>query len=113
MDASSGSGIDLLEVVAAALAEKAPVTVGTMFRSPGIRSGTKIVAFLGHGGRLIVKVPHARVVALIETGEGEAVTMGARMMREWVALPPSAEDDQTLERWIPLASEALEFVGSA
>jgi hypothetical protein len=59
---------------------------GTMFRSPGLRVGGKIFAFLGHDARLIVKLPRARVLELIAAGVAHEVTMGTRSMREWIAI---------------------------
>jgi hypothetical protein len=112
MAATSDTRRDLLLAVAAAMESAEPVTIGTMFRSPAIRSGDKVVAFLGHRERLIIKVPAARVAALIEEGIAEPVTMGSRTMREWVAMLPASTDEQTLVRWIPRAREALHYVSS-
>lgn len=110
MDSTSDTRLDLLLAVAAALETAQPVSIGTMFRSPAIRSGDRIVAFLGHRERLIIKVPAERVAALVEEGIAEPVTMGSRTMREWVALLPADTDEQTLVRWIPRAREAFHYV---
>jgi hypothetical protein len=112
MKPTSDRRLDLLLAVAGALESAQPVTIGTMFRSPAIRAGDKIVAFLGHHERLIVKVSAERAAALIAEGEAEAVTMGARTMREWVALLPADNDDETLVRWIPRVREAFHYVSS-
>ncbi len=54
--------------------------------------------------RLVVKLPAARVAALVDDGTGVPFTgSGGRPMREWVAV---ADDDAGL----PLAREALAFV---
>ena len=56
MAPNSDKRVDLLLALSASLEPEHPVTIGTMFRSPAIRSGNKVVAFLGHGDTLIVKV---------------------------------------------------------
>ncbi len=56
---------------------------------------------------LVLKLPRQRVDALIEAGEGERFVPGhGRAMREWVTIAPAVG-----ERWLPLAREALTFVG--
>ncbi|MET1051842.1 MAG: hypothetical protein ABWX65_04300 [Mycetocola sp.] len=99
-----------LQRIATELEQFAPVEVGTMFRSPGIRTGSTIVAFLGSADRLIVKLPRARAVELVERGRVEFVTMGARTMREWVAVPASADPASTEAEWLSFAREALQYV---
>src|SRR5690554_3495785 len=113
-----------VERLAAALQGDGPVTIGTMFRSPGIRVEGKIVAFLGHDGDLIVKVPRARAEELVAAGTAEPVTMGVRTMREWVSVPAAVRDagegeedseatgdaEATFESWLSLAREALTYV---
>jgi hypothetical protein len=102
--------MDLLLEVLAVLENEGPVESGTMFRSPGLRTGNKIVAFLGHGDRLIVKLPLPRAAALIDDGTAEPVTMGTRTMREWVAVPASLDPGTTQDAWTNLAREALHYV---
>jgi hypothetical protein len=59
-------------------------------------------------GRLVVKLPAKRVAELVAAGEGQPHDPGdGRVMKEWVAIPPEAESS-----WLPLAREALAFVGS-
>ena len=59
------------------------------------------------GGALVVKLPAARVSALIASGAGVAWDPGhGRTMKEWVAFP--AERSRT---WIAIAKEARAFVG--
>ncbi|MBP3044705.1 hypothetical protein KKR91_02075 [Arthrobacter jiangjiafuii] len=110
--APSQAALDLLHGIAVTLQAKAPITVGTMFRSPGLRTGTRIVAFLGFDDALIVKLPRARAVALVQDGTAEPVTMGTRTMREWVSLPVGADPAATRETWTGLAREALAYVRS-
>ena len=102
----------ILDEVAAQLEHDDPLTIGTMFRSPGIRARGRIVAFLGHDDRLIVKLPRDRAVALVAHGEAQEVTMGTRTMREWIAVPAGADHEATLASWAPLAQEALDYVVS-
>nr|BFE78382.1 hypothetical protein GCM10020093_009830 [Planobispora longispora] len=49
--------LGLLEEIAADFGHEPDVVLGTMFRNPGLRTGDKIFVFLGHGGRLIAKLP--------------------------------------------------------
>jgi hypothetical protein len=102
--------LKLLQQIAAALSEHAPVDIGTMFNSPGIRLGTNIVVFLGRDDRLIAKVPRERALELIEAGTAGPVTMGKRTMREWIALSAAATPEETLAAWLPISIEALEYI---
>jgi hypothetical protein len=110
MATPSGITLDLLHALAERLGEDGPVEIGTMFRSPGLRTGTKILAFIGHGDRLIIKLPHARANALIVGDRAEPVTMGTRTMREWVAIRADTDYDVTLANWTALAREAFHYV---
>jgi hypothetical protein len=60
-------------------------------------------------GRLVVKLPWQRVDALIAAGEGERFDPrhDGRLMKEWLVVALSSGKE-----WLPLAREALEFVGS-
>jgi hypothetical protein len=62
------------------------------------------------GERFVVKLPAARVDALVATGEGDRFDprRNGRVMREWLALSPSSG-----QGWLPLAREALDFVRGA
>ncbi|MCC9145600.1 MULTISPECIES: hypothetical protein [unclassified Arthrobacter] len=104
--------LELLPRIAAELQADGPLTVGTMFRSPGLRTGTKIVAFLGSGDYLMVKLPQPRAAELIAAGAAEPVTMGRRTMREWIEVPAAADLEATAHRWTELTREALEYVRS-
>lgn len=68
----------------------------------------KIFAMLSNG-RLVVKVPKERVDALVATGQGERFDprRDGRLMKEWVVIDPAARVE-----WLPLAQEAMAFVGS-
>ncbi|MCC9198368.1 hypothetical protein QNO08_01730 [Arthrobacter sp. zg-Y820] len=106
----SQEAVDLLHEIAAVLRDDGPIAVGTMFRSPGLRSGKKIVAFLGSGDVLLVKLPRTRAAALVAEGSAEPVTMGSRTMREWVEIPTQTDPDATRTAWTDYAREAFSFV---
>ncbi|MBF6599089.1 MAG: hypothetical protein IVW36_01110 [Dehalococcoidia bacterium] len=55
-------------------------------------------------GAFVVKLPQARVDALVADGCGERFGPGARKMKEWVAVAPDAGG------WAELAREAYAFV---
>lgn len=68
-------------------------------------AGGKIFAMLS-GGRLVVKLPRARVEALVASGDGERFDPGhGRLMTEWLSVGPASA-----EGWLPLAREGLAFV---
>ncbi|MGW6175186.1 hypothetical protein ACWF5H_16995 [Arthrobacter sp. NPDC055138] len=103
----------LLEALARRFSKDPLVESGTMFRSPGLRVGGKIFAFLGHDHRLIVKVPRPRAETAVASGAAEPVTMGERTMKEWVAFPAVADDASATEQlWGSVAEEAYSYVKS-
>jgi hypothetical protein len=104
--------VELLREIADRLDHTGPLSIGTMFRSPGIRAGDKIVAFLGREDRLIVKLPRDRATSLIARGVAREVTMGRRTMREWIAVPASTDRESTRAKWLPLVQEALDYVAA-
>jgi hypothetical protein len=75
------------------------------FGSRGLKVDGKVFA-MPSKGRLIVKLPRARVSALIAAKQGGAYVLGARTMKEWVAIPADAA-----ATWRALAREARAFVG--
>ena len=96
--------------------------VTTMRDRPGVappdpsRRGFGANALTVHGsifamvsrGALVVKLPAARVSALVASGDGAVFDAGrGRPMREWVAV---AEVDP--DAWRALAEEACAFVGA-
>lgn len=101
---------DLLEDIARCFDVDPDVAMATMFRSPGLRVGGKIFAFLGNRGELIVKLPRDRADQLVAEGTAEHVAMGTRTMREWVELPSGADSASTLSLWTGLAKEAHRYV---
>ena len=87
-----------------AFAGRRDVTRGRMMASYALKVGGKIFAMFGKG-RFVVKLPKARVDALVGRGAGTRFEpMPGRAMKEWVVLKAGATD------WIALANEAYEFV---
>lgn len=77
------------------------------FGSSALQFNGKIFAMLSHG-KLVVKLPRQRVDALAAEGFGQRFDPGhGRLMKEWFALEPSADED-----WLPLAREAMDFAAS-
>jgi hypothetical protein len=80
---------------------------GRGFGRTALRVNNKIFAMLVRG-RLVVKLPRARVDALVDSGEGVRFDANkGTPMKEWLSLDPVS----TLH-WPALAQEALDFVGS-
>ncbi|AUI49632.1 TfoX/Sxy family protein [Arthrobacter crystallopoietes] len=103
----------LLDTLALRFSEDPLVERGTMFRSPGMKVGGKVFAFLGGGDRLIVKIPRHRAEAVVSAGEAEPVIMGTRTMKEWVAYPALPDDPrETEQRWSRAVDEAYAYVKS-
>jgi hypothetical protein len=79
---------------------------GARFGAGALKVNGSIFAMLTRG-QLVVKLPAARVVALIDDGTGQPFYAGkGTPMKEWLAVASS--DDFT---WLALAEEALDFVG--
>ena len=77
------------------------------FGSSALCVGGKIFATLVKQ-RLLVKLPRQRVDALVASGDGERLeTSDGRAMKEWLSLDPASGIE-----WLPLAQEALDFVGA-
>jgi hypothetical protein len=88
------------------IAGVAPPGIGSGFGSSALRFQNKIFAMLVRG-RLVVKLPKARVDALVEAGEGVRFDANkGTPMKEWLSLDPVSE-----LAWLPLAREAMDFVG--
>jgi hypothetical protein len=77
------------------------------FGSGALKVDGSIVA-MSVGGALVLKLPRARVAALLESGAGTPFRNGrGAVMREWIALGPDDGLDLTL------AHESLAFVRDA
>lgn len=87
-----------------AFAGRRDVTYGKLMSSNGLKVKGKIFAMLNRG-RLVVKLPKARVNELVSAGAGEQFDPGhGRLMKEWIVIKPGKTD------WIELAGEAYAFV---
>jgi hypothetical protein len=77
------------------------------FGSGALRVRNRIFAMLVRG-RLVVKLPRTRVDGLVDAGDGVRFDANkGTPMKEWFSLDPESELP-----WLPLAREALDFVGS-
>ncbi|MDR3510777.1 MAG: hypothetical protein P4L73_04030 [Caulobacteraceae bacterium] len=75
------------------------------FGAGGLMVQGRLFAMLRHDD-LLLKLPSARVAALITCGDGKPFDAGkGRPMKEWVLATPAAA-----ERWLALAEEAMGFV---
>jgi hypothetical protein len=96
---------EMYDGVVNALKGEAEIGEGRGFGSSALKVNGKIFAML-NTGRLVVKLPRARVSELLTNDVGEPFdTGGGRVMKEWVALQPSTEAD-----WLAAAREARDFV---
>jgi hypothetical protein len=78
---------------------------GGMLQSPGLKTSGAFYA-VATGSDLVVKLPAARVVELIEAGAGRpCVPRAGRPMRQWVRLTPA-----DAELCLACLAEAREFV---
>lgn len=82
--------------------QRSDVTVNAGRGSQGLKVAAKLVAMF-YKGRLVVKLPPARVAELIETGVGVAFDPGTgKAMKDRVAIPQANR-----ECWIDLCEEAV------
>jgi len=78
---------------------------GKGFGSNALKVNDKIFAMMSSKGEFVVKLPKARVAALVEAGKGAYFDPGrGRLMKEWLAVESEARN------WIALAKEACDFV---
>jgi hypothetical protein len=83
----------------------APSNGKKTFGSATLRVNGRIFAMLVDDD-LVLKLPRARVAALLAAGEAGPFDGGkGKPMQEWLRLPPTRQD-----QWLPLAEEALAFV---
>ncbi|MEQ9503252.1 MAG: hypothetical protein RIT81_40700 [Deltaproteobacteria bacterium] len=83
------------------------VVEGTIMGGRCLRVGKEFLALVDFkGSGLVVKLPRARVEALIEAGHGQAFAPTGRVFKEWVAIP---KPDR--RRWRSLLREGIAFVG--
>jgi len=85
------------------------IVVGQIMSSRCLRVGEEFLALYDtKRAGLVVKLPRARVEALLETGKGEAFSPAGRVFKEWVLV-----GDATRRQWRRLLREGIDFVGSA
>ena len=111
MSHSPGTAEERYAALVETLLSNPRVTLGAPgkrgFGSSALWTNGSIFAMLAQG-RLVVKLPKARVDALVAAGDGQRFDPGhGRLMKEWLSLEPTSE----LE-WLPLAREALEYAAS-
>jgi hypothetical protein len=94
------------ELVAAFLNRQGVTQEGRGFGSSALKVRGKMFATLSSRGAFVVKLPRARVNALVAAGEGRPFEPGpGRVMKEWLELGTTSGQD-----WAQLAEEALAFV---
>jgi hypothetical protein len=82
-----------------------PVTHGSMFGSPGLRTGRKFFAVWWHD-QLVLKLPPGRLQELVTAGGARPFEpMEGRAMNGWVVVEPSGDRRSLLD-------EARAFVES-
>jgi hypothetical protein len=85
-----------------------PPSGGPGFGRSALRFGKKIFAMFVRG-RLVLKLPAARVDELVASGAGRHFDANKGIpMKEWLSLDPDSDQD-----WAALAREALTFAGGA
>jgi hypothetical protein len=85
-----------------------PPRGGSGFGRSALRYHGKIFAMLVRG-RLVLKLPAARVTGLAESGDGVPFDANkGTPMREWLSLDPDSGQD-----WQALAAEAVAFAQAA
>jgi hypothetical protein len=78
---------------------------GKGFGSNALKVNEKIFAMISSKGEFVVKLPQARVEALVNAGKGAYFDPGrGRLMKEWLAVSGAATN------WTALAKEAYAFV---
>jgi len=98
--------------IVAAFAGDGAVSVGTDrgrgFGASALAVRGKIFAMLASGGRFVVKLPRARVDALVAAQRGTRFAPSPRrVMNEWLVVDPARRRD-----WLALAREAREFAAA-
>ena len=105
MDDVADSWTDLVDHLAGG-----DVTPGQMFGSKGLRTGTRFFALHWRRGGIVLKLPPARLEALVEQGRGVPFEpMIGRRMGGWVVLEPTVSPADL----DGLAAEARDHVAAA
>jgi len=102
---ANASAEDFYRTLAAHYGGKSDVGPSKGFGSNALKVNGKIFASLTKG-RLLLKLPEARVDSLVKSKKGTRFSTGAgRTKKEWVTVGPSSEDE-----WLVLAKEAHAYV---
>jgi len=112
MSEASEEVLKRFAAVVEALISEGGVSVGQKgkkgFGSSALQVNGKIFAMISSSGSFVVKLPKQRVEELEVSGVGAKFNPGhGRLMKEWLAL-----NQDSTRRFLPLAREALRFVGS-
>jgi TfoX/Sxy family transcriptional regulator of competence genes len=96
---------ELYQVVAARYAGKVEASPSKGFGSNALKVNGKIFASLSKG-RLLLKLPEARVDALVKSKKAVRFSTGVgRVKKEWLTVAPG-----TKREWLALAEEARAYV---
>lgn len=95
----------IFDAIAERFLEQPDVDIGPMFGTEGLRVRGKIFSLVSFDGHLMLKLPAARTVELVDAGDAERVEMAGRSMREWVFVPVEKPD-----LWEPLTAEAFAYL---
>lgn len=80
---------------------------GTIMNGRCLRVGGEFLALVDFkGSGLVVKLPRARVAALVDEGVGKPFAPAGRVFREWLSVPTPSR-----ELWSKLLREGVAFVG--
>jgi hypothetical protein len=94
------------ELAAELQAEDSRVVEGTIMNGRCLRVGSEFLALVDYkGSGLVVKLPAARVAALIAEGKGQPFAPAGRVFREWLSVP---KPDR--RRWRALLREGVAHV---
>ena len=99
--------IDLFRAVAAHHGVNWTPSDSPKFGANALRVHDKIYAALTRSHRLLLKLPPARVAALLAAKRAERFESGGRVMNGWITLMPGDADE-----WIALSDEARVFVAA-
>lgn len=99
----------LATMLASMLAGIPQVHIGTHLHHANFLVGDKVFAFI-QGDGVALKLPKAKIQALVEAAYAAPLVMGKRTMKEWAVIthaePAAYEQDETLFK------EAIAFVAS-
>jgi TfoX/Sxy family transcriptional regulator of competence genes len=100
---------DIFQGLAEVSLRQPGVGMGKMFSSSSVLNVNGKIFVMLVKGRLVVKLPRARVDELVASGVGTPFDPGrGRLMKEWIAVDVGAS-----RRWRSLVAEAHGFVASA